>query len=67
MGKRRHPYPPYIALGEVFSTWGAAPSETQRTKSENAECAARKAIETSKKLSAKTIEVFVQGSRPVWR
>jgi hypothetical protein len=47
---------------DVFCTWGAAPSATQQEKCDNAECAVRKAIDASKKLSAKTIEVFVQGS-----
>lgn len=46
----------------TFSSWGAAPSETEQTKSENAERAVRKAIETSAKLSAKSIDVFTQGS-----
>ena len=47
---------------DVFCTWGGAPSATQQEKSQNAERAVRKAIDASKKLSAKTIEVFVQGS-----
>jgi len=47
---------------DVFCTWGAAPSATQQEKCDNAERAVRKAIDASKKLSAKTIEVFVQGS-----
>lgn len=46
----------------VFSTWAAAPSATEQTKSENAERAIRKAIDASDKLSAKNIEVFAQGS-----
>lgn len=47
---------------DVFCTWGGAPSQTEREKCENAERAVRKAIDASKKLSTKTIEVFVQGS-----
>src|ERR1700733_14521009 len=47
---------------DIFCTWGGAPSATQQTKCENADRAIRKAIDASKKLSAKTIEVFVQGS-----
>jgi predicted nucleotidyltransferase len=46
----------------IFSTWGAAPSATEQTKSENAERAIRKAIAVSAKLSSKDIEVFAQGS-----
>src|ERR1035438_5732216 len=46
----------------TFNSWAAAPSETERTKCGNAERAVRKAIDGSKKLSSKTIEVFVQGS-----
>jgi hypothetical protein len=47
---------------DVFCTWGGAPSATEREKCENAERAVRKAIDASKKLSGKTIEVFAQGS-----
>jgi hypothetical protein len=47
---------------DLFCTWGGAPSATQQTKCENADRAIRKAIDASKKLSSKTIEVFVQGS-----
>jgi hypothetical protein len=47
---------------DVFCTWGTAPSETERTKCENAERAIRKAIDASQKLTGKTIEVFAQGS-----
>lgn len=46
----------------VFVTWGSAPSATEREKCDNAERAIRKAIDASAKLSAKTIEVFAQGS-----
>lgn len=46
----------------VFGTWGAPPSETERTKCENAERAVRKAISASEKLCSKSIEVFAQGS-----
>lgn len=46
----------------TFSSWGAAPGETEQTKCENAERAVRKAIDASTKLSAKSIEVFAQGS-----
>src|ERR1017187_5641844 len=46
----------------TFSSWGAAPSETEQTKSENAERAVRKAVDASAKLSAKSIDVFTQGS-----
>jgi len=47
---------------DVFCTWGGTPSQTEREKCENAERAVRKAIDASKKLSTKTIEVFAQGS-----
>jgi predicted nucleotidyltransferase len=47
---------------DIFCTWAGAPSETEQTKCENAERAVRKAIDASEKLSAKTIEVFAQGS-----
>ncbi len=47
---------------DVFNTWGGAPSATEQTKCENAERAVRKAIAANEKLSAKTIEVFAQGS-----
>ena len=46
----------------TFSSWGAAPGDTEQTKCENAERAVRKAINASAKLSAKSIEVFTQGS-----
>jgi hypothetical protein len=46
----------------VFSTWGAAPSNTEQEKCGNAERAIRKAIDASPKLSSKTIEIFAQGS-----
>lgn len=46
----------------TFSSWGAAPGDTEQTKCENAERAIRKAIDASGKLSAKSIEVFPQGS-----
>lgn len=46
----------------TFSNWGAAPSETERTKCENAERAIRKALDASKKLEGKSIEVYAQGS-----
>jgi predicted nucleotidyltransferase len=44
---------------DVFRTWGGAPSNTEQGKCENA---VRKAIDASRKLSSKTIEVFAQGS-----
>src|SRR4051794_20372282 len=46
----------------TFSSWGAAPGPTEQAKAENAERAVRKAIDASTKLSAKSIEVFTQGS-----
>jgi tRNA nucleotidyltransferase (CCA-adding enzyme) len=46
----------------TFSSWGAPPGTTEQTKCENAERAVRKAIDASAKLSAKSIEVFTQGS-----
>lgn len=46
----------------TFSSWGAAPSDSEQTKCENAERAVRKAIDASTKLSSKSIEVFAQGS-----
>ncbi len=46
----------------MFSSWGAPPSDTEQTKSENAERAIRKAIAASDKLNSRSIEVFVQGS-----
>lgn len=46
----------------TFCSWGAAPSDTEQTKCENAERAIRKAINASTKLSSKSIEVFTQGS-----
>lgn len=47
---------------DIFCTWGGAPSQTEREKCENAERAVRKAIDASDNLSARTIEVFAQGS-----
>jgi len=47
---------------DVFCTWGGAPSASAQTKYENAERAIVKAVNASQKLSAKDIEVFVQGS-----
>lgn len=46
----------------TFASWGAAPSNTEQTKCENAERACRKAIDASAKLSSKSIDVFTQGS-----
>jgi hypothetical protein len=46
----------------TFSSWGASPGPTEQAKADNAERAVRKAIDASTKLSAKPIEVFVQGS-----
>jgi hypothetical protein len=46
----------------VFSTWGTAPSETERIKCENAERAIRKAIDASDRLRGRNIQVFAQGS-----
>jgi len=47
---------------QTFSGWGGAPGATEQTKAENAERAVRKAIDASTKLSAKSIDVFTQGS-----
>jgi predicted nucleotidyltransferase len=47
---------------QTFSGWGGAPSATEQTKAENAVRAVRKAIDASTKLSAKSIDVFTQGS-----
>ena len=47
---------------EVFRTWGAAPSDTEMTKCENAERAIRKALAASGTLEDKSLEVFAQGS-----
>lgn len=46
----------------TFSSWGAPPSDTEQAKAGNAERAVRKAIDASAKLSAKSIDVFAQGS-----
>lgn len=46
----------------VFTIWGAAPSQTQQDKAENAVRAVRNAIDASTALSAHSIDVFVQGS-----
>jgi hypothetical protein len=46
----------------TFSSWGAAPGVSERTKCENAERAIRKAIEACATLDAKPIDVFTQGS-----
>lgn len=46
----------------TFSSWGAAPSDTEHTKCENAERAIRKAIDASAKLNSKSIDIFTQGS-----
>lgn len=46
----------------IFSSWGAAPSNSEKTKCENAERAIRKAIDDSVQLGSKSIEVFAQGS-----
>ncbi|MHB8482010.1 MAG: nucleotidyltransferase domain-containing protein [Nitrospiria bacterium] len=46
----------------TFSSWGAAPSNTEQTKCENAERAIRKAVDASTNLSSRNIEVFAQGS-----
>jgi predicted nucleotidyltransferase len=47
---------------DIFCTWGGAPSASEQIKCENAERAVRKAIDASRKLSGKNIEVFTQGS-----
>jgi hypothetical protein len=47
---------------ETFRFWGRSPSETERTKCENAERAIRKAIAADPTLSGKNIAVFAQGS-----
>ena len=47
---------------QTFFGWGGAPGATEQTKAENAERAVRKAIDASTKLSAKSIEIFTQGS-----
>lgn len=46
----------------TFSSWGAPPGTTEQEKCENAERAIRKAIDASKTLNSKNIEIFVQGS-----
>ncbi len=46
----------------TFAAWGAAPSETEQTKCENAERAIRNAIKASATLKDRQIEVFTQGS-----
>lgn len=46
----------------TFQGWGQPPSETERTKCENAERAVRKAIGASGELAERTIQVFAQGS-----
>lgn len=46
----------------TFRSWGQAPSQTERTKCENAEQAVRKAIAASSVLAARSINVFAQGS-----
>lgn len=47
---------------ETFRSWGKPPSETERTRCENAEGMVRKAINASDRFDGKTIEVFAQGS-----
>jgi hypothetical protein len=47
---------------DTFRVWGRPPSETERTKCENAERAIRKAIATDQTLGEKNISVFAQGS-----
>ena len=45
-----------------FSTWGAAPSQTENDKCENAERAVKNAIDGSQTLKRRTVKVFAQGS-----
>lgn len=47
---------------DTFRFWGRPPSETERTKCENAERAIRKAIDADETLSKLTLAVFPQGS-----
>ena len=47
---------------DTFRFWGRPPSETERTKCENAERAIRKAIAADQTLGGKNISVFAQGS-----
>ena len=46
----------------IFNTWSQGPSETERTKAENAERQIREAIAASPKLQNRSIVVFTQGS-----
>ena len=46
----------------IFTTWAQGSSETEKTKSENAERQVREAIAASPKLQKRNIVVFTQGS-----
>lgn len=46
----------------VFTTWAKGPSDTEKTKAENAERQIREAISDSPKLKNRNIVVFTQGS-----
>jgi predicted nucleotidyltransferase len=46
----------------IFTTWSQGPAATEATKAENAEKAIRKAIDASKRLQARQVDVFPQGS-----
>jgi hypothetical protein len=46
----------------VFTVWAKGPSDTEKTKAENAERQIRQAINTSSKLQNRNITVFTQGS-----
>ena len=46
----------------VFTTWAKGPSDTEKTKAENAERQIRQAINASPKLQNRNIVVFTQGS-----
>jgi tRNA nucleotidyltransferase (CCA-adding enzyme) len=46
----------------VFTTWAKGPSDTEKTKTENAERQIRQAISANPKLQNRNIVVFTQGS-----
>jgi hypothetical protein len=47
---------------EQFARWASSPSDTEKTRMENAEAAVRKAIGACDKLKSRDILVFAQGS-----
>lgn len=47
---------------QTFASWGAAPSEAEQAKCENAERAIRNAVTADPVLSQRDIQVFTQGS-----